>query len=246
MDKNKNVNLHFKEVSDAHVIRFGEAEVIPPKTRPEYSGNIEAPADFWEAKHPMFMEPAAANHIKFPGAIAVVCFSAGTIDLCCDDRNPLAPRVTGTLKPFPELTDFNINADHTYSIDQLKKLIRRTRYWFPDKDEHEQVLDGLQQFKASTSGKVTDADDKRGNLTKSFQKETKLDKPITFKLEIPLFVNSEPKTFTVEVLPDVTDDRVALRLDSPGLYELQLTEKKRLLAAATKTFDETGLCVIHQ
>lgn len=239
------INLQVESGVKEVVIRHGEAPKVHNRKQKVHDGLINAPADFFMGKKSLFLDKDNQS-CPYPGMLVVVNIELGSVTLNCDEHDPLGPVVSGKLRTNPFLAAFKINEEHPYSLKALHQMILRNRTFFKDKEKHSELLLALEKFRASTTGEVISEDDRKGNTNLAFQKTTKLAKELSFTLNIPLFLNTEPKSFKVDVLPDVTDASTRFFLDSADLFELVFREKERLLEKATKVFADNNVTVIHE
>jgi len=219
------------------VIRKGEAEPINLPLQVNVSGTLSAPQDFFKVR----------KSLHDPNKCYVV-FSRDkmSIDLRVDEQSKYGHCIKGRLQYNPDMESFHINDSTTRTVKQLLELVRKNRYFFPDKEEHVGLVSKLQNFQATIQKTVEESDDMRGASNKQIKIAVEHKIQTDFKLSLPIFKGTQERSFRVQIFLDATDGGILLWLESPELRELELQERDALIEANISEFRTAGLVVIEQ
>lgn len=219
------------------VIRTGDAEPIHLPVKVDLSGVLSAPKDFFLSRKELH-DPKKC-HVTFSR-------SAMVIELRVDEASKFGASVKGRLETNPDLSVFQINSGNTRTIKQLLEVVRKNRYFFPDREEQIEIVSRLMNFQATVQKSIEDSNNNRGESNKSLA--IKIDHKIheAFKLQMPIFKGTESVTFRVEIQVDATDAGVVVWLESPELRELELQVRDSLIEKNIADFIAAGVVVIEQ
>lgn len=229
-------NYHFFEGGE-HVIRHGDAARIREPRQLGYKGRLDTPQ--------LWLEPKKAQYDP-THATVLINYTAGSVELKLDEKNELFDHVGGELADAPELAYFSINKDKRYSLDELVTLLKRYRFFFPNKDQHQKTLIALQNFSAKVETTIEKVRSNNGASKDSLEREVHgIEWEREFILSVPVFKGYAPESFRVEISVDATSAGVKFFLDSPELFELQTDLKYRLIADEIKYFTAWGCSLIY-
>jgi hypothetical protein len=220
-----------------HIIRHGDALRLREPKQLSYKGRLDTPQ--------LWLTPKKALY-KATEATVRVNFTEGSIELTLVEKNELYDYVGGSLTDSPELGYFGINKDKRYTLDELVTLLKRYRFFFPNKDQHQKTLIALQNFSAKVETKYEQVRSNNGASKNNLEREVHgIDWEREFTLSVPVFKGYSAESFRVEIGVDPTSAGVKFFLDSPELFELQADLKTRLLAEEIKYFTEWGCSLIY-
>jgi len=214
-------------------IRVGDAPKLLDEVKPNnvrLSGVISAPSAFYNKRKHLHNKDEC--HVIFDK-------SAGTIKLVVNETVTLSNyEVTGTVIKNPDLDDFGINEQKVFSVKELMQVLKFNRVHFVDKDDNAKIVASLQNFKAVVEKTIEDHNDQRGNENK--QKIQKLETGLkeNFVLAMPLYKGGDTKTFTVDILCQITDGGIVVWLESRDLKELGVNSMNAIIDSELKNFEE--------
>ncbi|MGL5472879.1 MAG: hypothetical protein ACRDCT_32655, partial [Shewanella sp.] len=164
-----------------------------------------------------------------PKRTIVICDKENlTIELLTDPNDPDAAEIIGKAEFSKELQTFGINVAKYFSREQLIKLIRFNRRFFPNKEENANLLSAYQSFTASVNKNIQEESDLRGNKNNQFQKKVNTTLPENFVLEVPIFKGEKAVTFPVEICMEDYDSGIRFWFESVDLAELIATKTDEL------------------
>jgi len=214
------------------IIREGQALPLLPPNKISLVGDINTVGNFLAVRNTSAAGGTGKQDVDFQKAVILVNAKAMSITLHLDPEDPLGATVTGKLEMSDELQTFGVNTTKLWKLEEFKKLLKHSRIWFADKDQHAKVFEGFSKFIAK---KVTDIE-----LNKDDRGNSKNNKTITtdatgvaenFTLALPIFKGQPKRTFTVEVCFQITDaGGVDIWLDSVELREYIIIESERIFS----------------
>lgn len=221
-----NLTTDLKDIT----IREGQALEAKANKSIAIDGTLQAPAQFIKGRGTIDQEH---SHIR-------IFKDAGRIELYLQDTDPhTTHKITGSLKRDSILNGFSINTDKRWAVADFLKFVRTMRFYFPEKSQHEQLIDSLQKWSVQIQRVIKEHNDNSGNS--NFQLETKVRdvKLLTkFKIEVPIFQGYPKHTFTVEIGLDPKAVSVDLYLISDELIELEIGVREKTLEDELKNFDQ--------
>lgn len=235
------VNLNVKSEEGTSTILFGTANTPEKPKKLIIIGNFQSVGSFIKSKL------AAANsfqEIKAENAIVTCDVEHLTIKLETNPNDVYATEVTGTAEFSDELAQFGVNQNKFYNREQLIKLFRFNRRFFPNKEENQKLITAYQSFKASVSKEFSVDSDQRGNHNVNSNKVVKTGLPEEFILAIPIFKGGETATFPVEICIEENDSGCRFWFESIELAELIEKRKEKLFKEEVKHCD--GLTIIYK
>lgn len=192
------------------IIREGEALPLREDIPIVIEGDITAPATWVITKE---FDPFTSH--------VLVDIKNTTIILHVDEHSYFKATISGKIKENSELSEFNINNNKRYSQQELSQLLKFKKMFFPDKDRHLKILEQLSSLKGTVIQNFENANDNKGNKKFLLEKTLKEQFDFGFSLSIPIFENTEPSSFQVEVNYDITDGDVRFWLESVELKEMK-------------------------
>lgn len=149
------------------------------------------------------------------------------ISLDYNYRTEHSDKISGILEIDPELNDFGINNNKSYSALEMGQFIRFRRHYFESKDVALELEKNLKQFKATVDKKIEAADDKRGNIQVSIAQTVISNLPLDFYVKLPVFIGTEKVLIKVEI--DINPMDLTCCLVSPELKEMIDLESKAII-----------------
>lgn len=207
------------------IIREGDAPKLNQPEKVVLSGNIHSVKEFL-AKGPRY----GTQEIRPGFAVVVTDFEQGFIQLKLDPESPIGCEVIGKLETAPELAPFGINKGKTFKREELVKLLRFSRLFFPDTERHAEIVTAFSKFNARAHYEMQQESDTRGNRTSNFEKKVHTDLPLNFVLEMPIYKGFPNERFMVEVCLEVTDAGATFWFESVELAELLQVRKEAIFA----------------
>ncbi len=231
----QNINVTPAEGTTTFTLLQGTAE---PKEHPlqiKVDGHLHAPSRFLNAKKKKYQP--VDSHI-------IVDENAGKITFFGNDDNIRRTEVSGSLKRFGLLDLFNLNGDKKFTPVALAKLFRKLPFMFQNEDAVKLMVNSLINFQATIQTVIETKNDQRGN-TKNVL-ETKVEKqiPAFINFKTPLYEGEQPVEFKAVICCEATSQTVEFYLESPELYQLDISERQRLLDLQISIFSEWGCAVI--
>lgn len=237
MEESKIVIQATSEVQEI-TIREGKSIDVKDPVKITLSGILNSPAKFLAAKKETF--EAINCH-------AIVDHSKLSIVFIANEKDFYRTEVTGSLKPAKILDPFKINAEGKFKEKELAKILRRHPFLFDVKikDQYDKLIASLLNFSAVVTTTIESNNDQRGNMKNLLEKSVEQRIPESIKFTAPIFEGEESLTFEVFICCEATSNAVEFYLDSPELYLLQESERKKLLGAQASIFEEFGCAVIN-
>jgi hypothetical protein len=196
----------------------------------EINGDIKTVRSFIEKRKPLAIAGiSGAQFIESTRAIVTVDKSALSITLELDPENYYGTEVTGKLSFTPELEQFCINKNKLFNREELIKLIRFNKIWFPDAEAHDKLLKAYQVFTATVNANIGKTSDTRGNIENAYKKTVETNVPDSFVLNIPIFKGMEKRRFRVEIAIDSTDASTKFWFESVELNDIIQIESETIL-----------------
>lgn len=153
-------------------------------------------------------------------AVIEVDKKAMTIVLKVDPQFAYGGTVTGKLEESDELKPFCINKTKEFKKEELVKLLRFSRRFFPDPDKYAELLKEYQVFSAKAYLEMKQEEDQRGNSTRNQTKRVETSLPTEFTIKMPIFKGQSDETFRVEICLDVTEGGARFWFESVELDEI--------------------------
>lgn len=208
------------------------------------SGDINTVNNFLSVRKETSKTNISGNQfVDLSKAVVQVDKKALTITLLLDPENYYGTVVTGKLESSEEIKQFFINKDHTFTKEQLVKLIKFSKLYFDDADKHAAMLLAFQKVSSTVNIQANDSSDTRGNKERGFIKEVTTNAPTEFILNIPIWKGFPPVRFRVEIGLDVTEGSARFWFESTELYELMQSQVDEIFTEALK--ESQGLVIIN-
>lgn len=206
----------------AQTITVLEGKTLEPK-QPEtikLKGDIKTVANFLKVRK---TKGTGLQTIDMSKAVILVDKKLLTIELRLDPENHFSPTITGTLEESDEIKPWFINANKTFSKEELVKLIKFSRIYFDDDGKHAAMLLAFQKVESTLNVRSNDSADDRGNKEKAYVKAVTSNAPTEFILNIPIFKGFPNVRFRVDVCLDVTDGSPRFWFESVELHNIRLS-----------------------
>jgi hypothetical protein len=169
----------------------------------------------------------------------IVNREAGVIKFVANEDSKLTRiSVTGVLKKTAIVQEFEINTGHSWGMRDLISFIKKTKFYFPDKDEHKAYIESISKVNAEVVKSIQQEDDLKGHKLFKFVSDVNTKFNGDFKVKFPIFKDSEEVTFRVETNLDVTDGGIRFQLQSDELYELAEKIRKDMIDTEVQLLDE--------
>lgn len=199
------------------VLLIGKANTPKELLKLSVQGDFSAVSNYLKVKK----QSASSFQFVSPERTIVICDKENlTIELFTDPNDPDAAEIKGKAEFSKELQAFGINEAKYFTREQLIKLIRFNRRFFPNKEENANLLGAYQNFTASVDKNIQEGSDLRGNRNNQFQKKVNTSLPENFLLEVPIFKGEKPVTFPVEICMEDYDAGMRFWFESVNLAEL--------------------------
>jgi hypothetical protein len=211
-------------------IREGKALELMPPNKIIISGDIKTVAAFIAKRNDKAqLETSGYQWINPDRAIVEVDKEHMQIVLMVDPEDKYGPVVTGSLSQAPELEQFCINKNRLFNREELIKLIRFNKIWFPDAEAHDKLLKAYQAFTATVNANIGKTSDTRGNVDNAYKKTVETNVPDSFVLNIPIFKGMDKRRFRVEIAIDSTDASTKFWFESVDLNDIIQIESEAIL-----------------
>lgn len=226
----QNVYFQTEEFSGNELtIREGKALELKPPEKIEISGDIRTVRFFVEKRKGISEFTDSLQEIDPDRAVVIVDKSNLSIALQLDPENFYGAKVTGSLSFAPELEQFCINKNRLFNREELIKLIRFNKIWFPDAEAHDKLLKAYQAFTATVNANIGKTSDTRGNVENAYKKTVETNVPDSFVLNLPIFKGMEKRLFRVEIAIDSTDASTKFWFESVELNDIIQIESEAIL-----------------
>lgn len=236
------------------VIRHGEAEKIYDPVRVDIEGSLTAPWDYLsgkrEAKHLARQVDGSFKEVLVynPEECRLQVYkAAGRILFVGNEKSSFSTRVDGSLSYNSDLTMLNINTPGAYySRDMLIELCRRNRHRFADPQEAVDLIKGLREFTAKVTKMVENREEISGNVTNKYEAVVdKLNIKLGFKLNIPIYENTEKEVFSVDIGVDTSQNKIQFYLLSDELFELEEKVRDNYMNQEILKFEDWGCSIVY-
>lgn len=237
----ENLTLKVEPVNGEIIIREGNA--LPPvePVKVKISGDIKTVSSFIEKRKLRGFDGVMHNgncglqEINEDRAIVTVDKQDLSIKLELDPENEYGTEVTAKLAFTPELEQFCINKNKLFNREELIKLIRFNKIWFPDAEAHDKLLKAYQAFTATVNANIGKTSDTRGNVENAYKKTVETNVPDSFVLNIPIFKGMGKRRFRVEIAIDSTDASTKFWFESVDLNDIIQIESQAILEEELKS-----------
>lgn len=212
-------------------LRKGEAEPIRYPQPIKIDGTINAPAQLLKGKEVKDQD----THLR-------IYNQEGKLELYLNDTDDKSLSIiTGSLKKNPDLARFQINSDnYRYSVSDFLRFIKTQRVFFSNKPQHASLIANMQKWNAKIETILVQENDQKGNSNFQVEQKVRAVEGLVekFELTIPIFQGDVNLKFSVEIGLDPKNTAVLLYLYSDELFELEFTQRAKLMNEALKEFDD--------
>lgn len=220
------------------IIREGQALPELPKNKLVIKGDISSVTAFIAGRYGE-KKGKELQEIDRDLAVIIVDEDKMFVKLMVDPNNPVGTEVTGQLEHTPELQQFLINTGNQFTREQIVKMLRFNKRFFPNVEQHEKMLESFMTFQVKTETELKAANDTRGNKSSSLDKKVNsYGLPTDFILSLPIFKGKEIERFRVEVGIETTDGSVRFWFESTELVELIERRKKEIFSEITSPLSD--------
>lgn len=235
--ENEQIKLEVKTSGDTLTILHGRApEPINPRAV-SVSGNHNAVMEYVTAKP---LSEKIKNHDTF----IVIDNSRQKIELTVDESLPSKTTVDGELKKSDDFAKWGIETEKRYTVNQLKQMVRVNRMFFPNRDQHTELLSSLGRVELEVSKIVKESDDDRGNIVNNIEQRVNSSIKESFTLMVPIYGGVAPAKFEVSIRFEVRDRNISIWLESPEAMEIARDYWDRISAEQLAKFTQMGFAVI--
>ena len=221
-----NINAYGDELT----IREGKALELREPQKISVSGDINSIGNFL-MRRANVNEAAGLQFVHKDRALVIVDKENMTIQLLVDPENFYGTVVTGKLELSDELKKFSINKNKLFTREELVSLLKFSKIYFADPDQHFKVLTSYQAFKANAQIDMSASNDTRGNRSANYDKKVTTELPDSFVLNVPIFKGQEKRKFMVEICLEVTDGSSRFWFESVELHDIIEGEKDTIIGA---------------
>ncbi len=220
----------------------GKALELKPPAKIKIEGDIETVREFLTVR--TAVSPGEGLQTLDPKkAIITTDKDNLTIQLELDPNDFYGTEIIAKLLFNPDFLQFHINEAKTFRREELIKLLRFSRRFFPDRDRFDALLNAYQSLNISAAAEIKAKTDTRGNKDLSFVKTVNsANIPTEFVLEMPIFKGQPIERFMVEICLESTEQSVVFWFESVDLAEL--IEVRKQEAFNTQLEDFKGRYVI--
>jgi hypothetical protein len=184
-------------------------------------GTISAPANFYNKR---------TAEIKNEKSHVTYSYRDRTITLITkEDYSQLGSEITGQLTVNPAIAELGINETKTFFVGELVKHIRKNKFYFHDKAQHEKIVNALQNFSANINSEIKKINTNNGNIEDLLKVTMKSNAELSFKAVLPVFIGQELKVFDVEIACAADSNAVKFWFESPALHELLQLDTKQII-----------------
>lgn len=216
----ENLTVKLENSQGELIIREGQALPQREPKKISITGDISTVSEFLTKRLLGVASGVGAQLIDKGKALLTVDEENLFIRLELDPNDPLATEVMAKLEFTNYLEQFKINGKTTFTLKELKDLLKFAKLLFDDPDEYETVYKAYQSFDFQAYIKASQEEDTRGNRAASYKKDVKTNLPPNLKLRLPIFKGQKPETFLVDICLDTTDANCRFWFESVDLHNL--------------------------
>lgn len=234
--EHKKFNIQAGEGVSEIIFKEGKHENPKDPLPISLSGVLYAPKVFVMAKSKQF---------KAEECHCIINRKSLSIEFVGNERDPLSiTKIKGNLIPSDLLVPFGINTDKKFKATELAKLLRRMPYLFANKEASNALANQLYNFSAKITTVLENSDDKKGNVKNLLEKSVEQSLPNGIKFHAAIFEGENKLDFEVLLCCEATSLGVEFYLDSPDLFELEMSEAERLLGEQATYFEKDFKCAV--
>lgn len=234
-------NLNIKIEDGVKTLLIGNALTPEKPVKLILKGDINSVAEFVSKR-------AESNEFQQinPENCVLICNSDEMkLHLFTNPNDVYGTEVIGQSEFSEEYKSFGINETKFFNRESLVKLFRFSRRFFPNPEEHQNILTAYQSFTAQVSKNIEASSDNRGNRNLVQNKTLHTQLPDNFLLKIPIFKNGLHYSFPVEICMEESDTGVRFWFESVDLSELLQKIKDEIFDTQIATID-SKIPVIYQ
>ncbi len=236
-----NQNLNIKIEEGVKTLLIGNALTPEKPEKLVLKGDINSVVEFVSKRN----NSNEFQKINTETSIIVCNSDEMKIHLFTNPNDIYGTEVIGQSVLSDEYQSFGINQTKFFNRESLVKLLRFSRRFFPNIEEHEKILTAYQSFTAQVSKNIEASSDNRGNRNLVQNKTLHTQLPDNFVLKIPIFKNGVYYSFPVEICMEESDTGVRFWFESVELSELLQQIKENIFTEQIKNID-SKIPVIYQ
>ncbi len=240
VDADYNQELYTLDKPGEYVIRHGEALPMQEPDRILINGDIHTVETFLNTRFINHLENKGIGRqeVNINKAVITIDKDRGEISLELDPEDHYGSEISAKLEPSIELQSFHINGTYEFNQEKLVELIKFSRRYFENPEQHRIIFTAFQKFEASVQTDLKNEKDNRGNINALLSKKVSSQLPLEFKLNIPIFKGMSREVFPVEICFNVTDRGVSFWFESVALEELIEERKNEIFDEMTEAWKE--------
>lgn len=217
MENKLNVTVTGEQSTPFITVLEGEYQHPKEPVKIEISGNIESISNFLKERYGKGKDGYNLQKVDKSKSIVTVDEAGMNIKLQLDPENHYGTSITAKLELSDELKLFKINSGSTWGRNDIIKLLRFNRRYFPDQEKYTQLIESFQKLNLQVNSAIVNESDNRGTKDIQFKKFVTNQLPAGFTLDLPVFKGQENKRFFVEICLDVVDQKADFWFESPEL-----------------------------
>lgn len=208
-----------------------EAEKLFYEKPVTMAGTIKAPGNFIEKRKDQDEE--LRSNVTFSYRNRVIMLET------LENWKEFGYNIKGELIVNPEIKYFGINENRMFTVKEMVKHIRMRKFLFESEQQHQRVLEALQNFTAKVDTEIKKINDQRGNIEDVYKTTLKSNAELAFSLKMRVFIGEEEKIIRIEVACEADNSAVRFWFESPDLIILLEADTKAIIDAELKRFPET-------
>jgi hypothetical protein len=209
------LTIQHQKLPTPHLPTLHEVETV------EIAGTISAPANFYTKRTGEIKNDK--SHVRYSYRNRVITL------VTMEDFSAQGSEITGQLVVNPAIKELGINEEKTFFVGELVKHIRKNKFYFADKAQHEKVVNSLQNFSANVNSEIKKINTNNGNIEDVLKVTMKSNAELRFKCVLPVFIGQKEELFDVEIACAADSNAVKFWLESPALYELLQLNTKEII-----------------
>lgn len=195
------------------IIRTGDALPVSPKRPIVIVGSIESPLTYLIKRMP----PASDCYIIYN-------LNDQKIVLIDNDTEDKPNYITGQMELTEEFKSLKIGTTWN-SVEALAKTLKKLRRYFPNSNQAATLVSAIRNHKSKITSDLEKSSNDRGSKKNLLTRSVETTIPEGFEMTMPIFENTEPVTFMIDIFIDASSSSVSIELDS-----LDAEEKRKTIA----------------
>lgn len=208
------VKLNIESSNGEVTLRHGDAAPIESIKPLEVSGNIQAPADYFD--HVKDTLDLKTCHVEV---------NAENVELTLvvnPQKEFNTAKIVGRARTTPVLTKvFRVNKDQSFSKDSFTRLVKMNRHHFNTVDESYELLATLEKLSVQVEKELTDEKPGRGTMNQQIKQKVKSSIPEGLTLNVSIFEGEDKLPLYCEIDFELAGNELRFYLVSPDLREYE-------------------------